>query len=177
MELFNKKGNVKYRLRASKRDERVKRQDWVNKAYEGVWNKKERGSRSDWNHLVCVRVCVVRVCAQIGQGAWSETVSEELYQTWSHNRDSMRISSCYYRTHSWCRLGCRAAQYEYHHLYMWCSHRNTQPVVTWFNTTTITLQSRRRMLGERVRFCCFHGVDSPSSMFTFCQQCLEDVQT
>lgn len=72
--------------------------------HDGAWKVKDlEGGGGVWATvglwLKPSHLCV-SVCAPIGQGAWSETVPEELYQTWSHNRDSMKISSCYYSTHS-----------------------------------------------------------------------------
>ena len=107
------------------------------------------------------------VCAPIGQGAWSETVSEELYQTWSHNRDSMKISSCYYGTQSWCGLCCYTSLMHRMNIITCMSrtHRNTPAcskntlsVVARFNTITIALQTRRGMCGTLRRFCRFHCV-------------------
>lgn len=111
-----------------------------------------------------VRACVCVVRAPIGQGAWSET--EELYQTWSHNRDSMKISSCYYSPLSWCRRCCSAPLMHWMKIATCVSgahrrntpawYKNTLPVITQFHTIAIALQSKGSMCSVCRRFCCFH---------------------
>lgn len=52
------------------------------KRCEGVKTKDVGLPRSGIKTIFCI---CVRVYAPISQGAWSETVPAELYQTWSHN--------------------------------------------------------------------------------------------
>lgn len=149
------------------------RTDWnrMKGRYEGGWRVEAlEGGGGLWATVGLwlkpspVRACVCVVRAPIGQGAWSET--EELYQTWSHNRDSMKISSCYYSPLSWCRRCCSAPLMHWMKIATCVSgahrrntpawYKNTLPVITQFHTIAIALQSKGSMCSVCRRFCCFH---------------------
>lgn len=149
------------------------RTDWnrMKGRYEGGWRVEAlEGGGGLWATVGLwlkpspVRACVCVVRAPIGQGAWSET--EELYQTWSHNRDSMKISSCYYSPLSWCRRCCSAPLMHWMKIVTCVSgahrrntpawYKNTLPVITQFHTIAIALQSKGSMCSVCRRFCCFH---------------------
>lgn len=62
----------------------IRKREKREKRCEGV-KTKDLGiglPRSGIKTIFCICVCVY---APISQGAWSETVPAELYQTWSHN--------------------------------------------------------------------------------------------
>lgn len=104
MEIFNKKGKVKHGLRRSlwdKREESIarngdERDPWRSTESEkfggGVWATVEV---CDWNHLLCVCVCVYQSVKGFGQSPCLRSFTKK-----GHITDSMNISSCYYNAHS-----------------------------------------------------------------------------